>query len=137
MMLNRLFNKDAPERDDGLVQVAKVTELNPYKLKRVVVKGQPILLVMLEKATQNSNLEIVAFSSICPHALGDLSQGYLTKAELDCPVHYYRFYIRTGACNYPKDGPKLRTYPIIVEGNAVLLKIEKPKWMEQADDEMS
>lgn len=133
-MLNKLFNRETPEREDGLTQVAKITDLFLLKPKRVIVKGQPVVLVMLEQATQQSDFVIVAFSSICPHALGDLSQGWLTRTEIDCPVHYYRFDVRTGACTYPQGGPKLRTYPITLEGNNVLLKIEKPKWMDQSDD---
>jgi nitrite reductase/ring-hydroxylating ferredoxin subunit len=133
-MLNKLFNKDYPERDDGLVQVAKVTELGYGKLKRLMVKGQPIVLSLLEKSTEQGKYSVVAFSAICPHALGDLSQGWLTKEEVDCPVHYYRFNILSGECTYPKSGPKLRTYPVTIEGNSVLIKIEKPKWMDQSEE---
>ena len=133
-MLNKLFNTDTPEREDGLILVAKVTELSLNKPKRIIVKGQPVVLVMLEQATQQSDFVIAAFSSICPHALGDLSQGWLTRTEIDCPVHYYRFDVRTGECKHPHGGPKLRTYPVTLEGNNVLLKIEKPKWMDQTDE---
>ena len=134
MMLNRLFNKDSHERDDGFAPVAKVTELGYGKLKRVLVKGQPVVLTLLEGQTEQGQYNVVAFSAICPHALGDLSQGWLTKEEVDCPVHYYRFNIRSGECAYPKGGPKLRTYPVTIEGNTVLIKIEKPKWMDHSEE---
>jgi len=133
-MLNRLFNKDSHERDDGLAPVAKVSELGYGRLKRVLVKGQPVVLTLLEGQTEQGQYNVVAFSAICPHALGDLAQGWLTKEEVDCPVHYYRFNIRSGECAYPKGGPKLRTYPVTIEGNTVLIKIEKPKWMDHTEE---
>ena len=132
-MLNKLFNKGLPERDDGFVPVAKLTELVAGKLKRVVIKGQPLVLTMLERTEVQEHFQVIAFSAICPHALGDLSQGWLAKEEVDCPTHYYRFNIRSGECAYPKGGPKLRTYPTVIEGNTVLVKVEKPKWMEHSD----
>jgi nitrite reductase/ring-hydroxylating ferredoxin subunit len=129
-MLNKLFNRDTPEREDGLVPVAKVSELAQGKLKRVNVKGQSVVLALAEKADDQIQCDVVAFSSICPHALGDLSQGWLAGDEIDCPMHYYRFDARTGECRYPKGGPGLRVYPVTVEDGVILLKVEPPKWMD-------
>lgn len=132
-MLNRLFEDDTPEREDGLVPVAKVTELVPGQLKRITAKGQSVVLALVAKGEGQAGFDIVAFSSICPHALGDLSQGWLTRDEVDCPIHYYRFNVRTGECAYPRGGPRLRMYPVTLQGNTVLLKIEPPKWMDQSE----
>lgn len=136
-MLDGLFNNDSPERADGLVYVAKITELGYGKLKRLVVKGHPVMLTLLDKPAEQGHYTVAAYSAICPHALGDLSQGWLAKDEIDCPVHYYRFNIRSGECAYPKGGPKLRTYPVTIEGNSVLIKIDKPRWMDHLKSETS
>jgi nitrite reductase/ring-hydroxylating ferredoxin subunit len=133
-MLNRLFNHDTPEREDGLIPVAKKSELTPGQLKRVTVKGQSVVVTLVENKEKPGTTDVVAFASMCPHALGDLSQGWMDDDEVDCPVHYYRFNVRTGACNYPKGGPKLRIYPVTLEGNQVLIKIEPPKWMDAAEE---
>ena len=131
-MLNKLFNRDTPEREDGLVPVAKMSELVPGKLKRITVKGQSIVLALAEKANDQPGHDVVAFAGICPHALGDLSQGWLTKGEIDCPIHYYRFDTRTGECRYPKGGPALRVYPVTIEDGIILLSVEPPKWMDSS-----
>jgi nitrite reductase/ring-hydroxylating ferredoxin subunit len=135
-MLDKLFNRDTPEREDGFVPVARRTELAEGQLKRVTVKGQSVVLSVLleEEGAVAATNKVVAFSSICPHALGDLSQGWLVKDEIDCPLHYYRFNIRSGECVYPRGGPRLRMYPVSVEGNTVLVKVEKPKWMDASID---
>jgi nitrite reductase/ring-hydroxylating ferredoxin subunit len=129
-MLNKLFNRDTPGRDDGLVPVARLDDLAQGKLKRVNAKGQSIVLTLVQKPDQSLGFDVVAFSSICPHALGDLSQGWLTADEIDCPMHYYRYNVRSGECNYPKGGPKMRIYPVTVEEGVILLKVDPPKWME-------
>jgi nitrite reductase/ring-hydroxylating ferredoxin subunit len=133
-MLNTLFNFYPSEREDGLIPVAKLTELSTGRLKRIIVKGQPVLLTLAGKVDGTQGVDVVAFSSICPHALGDLSQGWLHQNEIECPVHYYRLNVRTGECAYPNGGPKLRMYPVTIEGNQILLKIVPPRWMDQSDD---
>ena len=133
-MLNRLFNRDTPEREDGLIPVARLSDLAVGKLKKVMAKGQSIVLTLVaqDSATRSGEAgeyDVVAFSSMCPHALGDLSQGWMESDEVDCPIHYYRYNVRTGECAYPKGGPRLQLYPVIVENDRVLVKVETPKWM--------
>ncbi len=132
-MLNALPNRNSTEPDNGLVPVAKLAELTPGKMKRCIAKGQPVLVTRIIKDSSDPSGDIAAFSSICPHALGDLSQGWLSGNEIDCPVHFYRFDIRTGECTYPKGGPRLRLYTVKIEGSTVLVKIERPKWMDDTD----
>ena len=133
LMLNKRSNRDTPERNDGLVPVARVDDLAQGKLKHVNVKGQSIVLTLVEKIDDRVGFDVVAFSSICPHALGDLSQGWLTADEIDCPMHYYRYNLRNGECSYPKGGPKMRIYPVTLEEDVVLLNVDLPKWMDQSE----
>lgn len=54
------------------------------------VEGQKICIVKTRKGLK-------ACSSICPHASGDLSTGYLDQKEnVVCPVHGYRFSLNHG-----------------------------------------
>lgn len=46
---------------------------------------------------------LYAFSTLCPHAAADLSQGQLYRGRIDCPDHGYRFDIRTGRALWPPD----------------------------------
>src|SRR6266498_1158164 len=113
-MLNTQLNADTPERDDGFIPVARLDDLALGKLQRVNARGQSIVLTLIEDPDRQSQEqpEVVAFSSICPHAMGDLAQGWLTADEIDCPMHYYRYNLRNGECTYPRGGPKLRKYPV-------------------------
>lgn len=56
--------------------------------------------------------KIYAFSSKCPHAGYELSEGSLTKEGIiTCALHGYKFCTRTGK-NVSGEGYRLFTYPI-------------------------
>ena len=40
--------------------------------------------------------EVFALSAKCPHAGGDLTQGWCKEGKLICPVHRYSFDLKTG-----------------------------------------
>jgi ferredoxin-nitrite reductase len=42
---------------------------------------------------------LYALQNLCPHQGGQLSQGWLQGEEVVCPVHAYRFHLKTGACS--------------------------------------
>lgn len=74
----------------------------------------------------------------CTHLMAPLDKGKLEGGELVCPFHRARFDVRTGAvrrwANWPpglaqainlvRREKKLRTYPVIVEGDAVLVEVD-------------
>ncbi len=94
------------------------------------VEGHSVVLTLVAGEAGD---QVAAFTSICPHALGNLAHGTIYKGEVDCPDHGYRFDVRTGACVYPEDGPGLALYPVLVEADGtVLVKIERPRWMRGA-----
>jgi nitrite reductase/ring-hydroxylating ferredoxin subunit len=43
--------------------------------------------------------ELCAIENICPHEGGQLSKGWIEGAEAVCPLHGYRFDLKTGACS--------------------------------------
>ena len=43
--------------------------------------------------------ELYALGSRCPHAGGDLTQGWCSQGKLVCPVHRYAYDLRTGKGN--------------------------------------
>ncbi|MCS7061683.1 MAG: Rieske (2Fe-2S) protein [Anaerolineae bacterium] len=114
----------------GFAPAARLDELRRGKMKRVEINGAPVLLAVLDNPDHIAGIEVVAFTALCPHALGDLSYGALDNGEVDCPDHGYRFDVRSGACVFPKLGPSLRTYPVrVLADGTVLVKVERPKWM--------
>jgi nitrite reductase/ring-hydroxylating ferredoxin subunit len=126
-MTYSLFDDSVFARNDGMVPIAKLSELEIGKSKRILVEGQAVLLTVI--SLSGPGVEISAFSAICPHALGDLSQGWVTGNEVECPLHYYRFNMQTGECVSPHGGPHLRLYPLKIEGDVVLISVQKPRWM--------
>ena len=116
---------------DGFqITTIKFADLKLNRPKYVKVDGTHVVIGLIE-GKPSGTTDVVAFSALCPHQMGDLSGGGLDEEGIDCPLHFYRFDVRTGACIYPRgEALKLKTYSVRVEGEDILIKIEKPKWQE-------
>jgi nitrite reductase/ring-hydroxylating ferredoxin subunit len=113
----------------GVQPIAKLSGLKRNRPKYVKVEGAHLVVALVE-GRNGATDEVVAFSALCPHQMGDLSGGSLDEEGIDCPLHFYRFDVRTGACLYPRgEDLKLKTYAVQVEGDDIFVQIEKPKWM--------
>jgi 3-phenylpropionate/trans-cinnamate dioxygenase ferredoxin subunit len=56
--------------------------------------------------------KLCAFYHKCPHAGGELSEGYLdARGNIVCPIHRYKFDVRNGR-NTSGEGYYLSTYPV-------------------------
>lgn len=68
--------------------------------------------------------ELCAFNATCPHQLGDLSRGEIHNGEIECPVHAWRFNIRTGHSVYPESETlHLRRYDVTEDSGIILVKL--------------
>lgn len=67
--------------------------------------------------------DILALAGICPHAYALMSEGFLSGAEIECPLHAAIFDVRSGKC---LDGPAgtgdLATFEVKIEGGDVLVR---------------
>src|SRR5262245_11545341 len=63
---------------------------------------------------------IHAYDNHCPHARARLSEGQLSRAKLQCPVHHWEFDARTGAGINPRSC-QLRSYPVKLDGDVVMV----------------
>src|SRR5262245_15996179 len=70
--------------------------------------------------------EIWATDGICTHATGLLSDGWLEDGAIECPLHQARFDVRTGRALCAPATEDLQTYPVRIEGNHVLVDLERP-----------
>ena len=62
-------------------------------------------------------------SNECTHEYALLTDGWLEGHEVECPLHAAKFDVRTGkALCAPADAP-VRTYPVRVEGDAVMVRL--------------
>jgi nitrite reductase/ring-hydroxylating ferredoxin subunit len=104
-------------------------ELSPFALlvdgqpKRFKTQGGHVLLCRLGE-------EVFAYTPICPHANGDLTYGAIIGETAECPLHGWRFELRSGACVEPHGGATLRTYPVEILDGIVHVRIQRPKWMD-------
>ena len=85
---------------------------------RVQLDGKPICIA-------RSQGEVFAISDICSHADVSLSEGEVEDGTIECWLHGSRFDLRTGEpTGLPATRP-VATYPVTVEGDDVLVKLEK------------
>lgn len=110
-----------------------MTDFSPAVRAADLRPDQPVL-VALEHGraliARRADGSIVAFSPLCPHQLGDLSQGDCHGDIIECPVHGYGFDLGSGACAYPREDYALRFFDVVVDEGWVRVRVPRPKWME-------
>ncbi|MGE4239422.1 non-heme iron oxygenase ferredoxin subunit [Ramlibacter sp.] len=83
----------------------------------VVAEGVPIALYRIDG-------NVYATSNICTHATAAMSDGFLEGDCIECPLHQAVFHVPTGEVRGgPADEP-LKTYPVRVEGDDVLVDLD-------------
>lgn len=70
--------------------------------------------------------KLVATQIRCPHAGGDLSQGWCKNGKLICAIHRYEYDLSTGKGS-PGQGDYINTYPVEVRDDGIYVGI-KDKW---------
>jgi 3-phenylpropionate/trans-cinnamate dioxygenase ferredoxin subunit len=98
------------------VKVAHLGELLPGKMKRIDVKGRRILLA-------NVGDSIYATDDTCTHEEASLSKGFLKGEIVKCPLHGSRFNLCTGEVLDDPAEENLRTYPVWVDGDDILIDL--------------
>lgn len=96
------------------VKVAEAKDIPPGRMKRVEAHGAPITLA-------NVNGTFFAFGDTCTHDAGPLCEGELDGETVICPWHFSRFSIRTGEVIESPAHEPVRTYPVRIEKDAVLV----------------
>ncbi len=85
-------------------------------IKRVKAGGKTICLVGYEN-------EIFALSAKCPHAGGDLTQGWCKEGKLICPLHRYSFDLRTGKGSEGQND-YIDSYLVEIKDDSIYIGIE-------------
>ena|SRR6202142_4707840 len=68
---------------------------------------------------------IAACSAKCPHAGGNMSEGFLDKnGNIGCPIHRYVFSFDNGR-DITGEGYYLKIYPVEVNDSGIFLGIEE------------
>ena len=98
------------------VRVAATSQLGDDEALGVVANGVRI-------AIYRSDGEYFATDDVCTHAYALLSDGFLEDGCIECPLHQARFDIRTGKVLCEPATEDLKTYPVRVEGDAILVAV--------------
>ena len=99
---------------DGFIKIGKVDELRPGSMKRVDINGRRMLLA-------NVNGRFCATDDSCTHEDASLSTGSLRGELVKCPLHGSRFNVCTGEVLEEPAEQNLKTYPVRVEGDNILV----------------
>jgi NAD(P)H-dependent nitrite reductase small subunit len=102
------------------VKVAALAELPPGASLAVRIGDTSIALF-------NVGGSVYAIDNICPHAGGPLARGALggpDEAIVTCPLHGWRFDMRTGQSPHLR-GEQLRTFPVRVVDGAIEAGIDR------------
>jgi nitrite reductase/ring-hydroxylating ferredoxin subunit len=100
---------------EDFVPVKKVSELSPGKMTWVSVEGERVLLT-------NVDGMYYALEDVCGHQRVALSRGLLEGHEVECPLHFARFDVRTGELINGPISDDVRTYDVRVEDDTVYVK---------------
>ena len=79
----------------SFVEVCSLDEVPPDRAKGVSVDGLPIAL--FRDADDPSIVH--ALHGRCPHANGPMGRAWVDAGEAICPLHRWRFDLRTGRCH--------------------------------------
>ena len=102
----------------------------------------------LELLIANLNGSVYAVDNRCPHMGGDLSKGKLEGHIVTCPLHGSQFDVTTGALvrwlkgsgliatigKVIKSPSSLRTYPVVLDGNRIMVDIIEPEAQARVPD---
>jgi nitrite reductase/ring-hydroxylating ferredoxin subunit len=87
--------KPAAEPERPMIRSQEIAEGSAKLLRS---KGE-------EMAIFKSNGQLYGIQNICPHEGGQLCNGWIEGGEVVCPLHGYKFDLKSGACS---TDPKLR-----------------------------
>lgn len=112
------------------VEVLKAGELKEGEMREAEVEGRQILVAKVAG-------KFYATTRICPHMAGNLAKGKLEGTVVTCPRHGSQFDLKDGHVvrwtdwtgiraalgRLLKSPSPLKTYPVKVEGEKVLVEV--------------
>jgi len=99
------------QRDKPVVRSDEIAE---GAAKLVRARGE-------EMAIFKTNGQLYGIQNICPHEGGQLCNGWIDGGEVVCPLHGYKFDLKTGACSTdPK--LKVKVFKLVAQGDQFTLE---------------
>ncbi len=101
-----------------LVRLASLSELEPKTALRVELDDDAA--VALVRADDGG---VYALKDECTHEEWPLSDGWVEDTEIECSLHGSRFDLASGNPDVPPALVPVRTYPVQVDGDDVLVDL--------------
>lgn len=99
------------------VAVAKIAAVKPGQMKSFAVNNKRVLIANWEGT-------FFATQDLCTHDNGTLADGELVDGEIECPRHGGRFDLKTGAVTALPPMFPIKTFPVKVEGDIILVEMD-------------
>ena len=77
----------------------------------------------VEIALCNIGGKFYAMHDECSHMKARLSDGYLDGEVIQCPLHFGKFNVLTGEAVSPPCKVPVKTYPVEIDGGAVMVLV--------------
>ena len=106
------------EEASRFVKAAETDSVAPGNSIAVKLEGNFI-------GIHNVDGEFYAIDNICPHVGGVLHAGKQEGGVIVCPIHEWKFDVKTGKCIWPGEC-ELATYPLKVSGGDILVDLDSP-----------
>ncbi len=103
--------------ETGWVKAAKRGDLAEGDVLGIVIAGREIALYDLDGT-------LYATDNVCTHAYAKLSDGWLDKGEIECPLHAGGFDAKTGKALCPPVTDGLKIYPVRIVADEVQVKLD-------------
>jgi naphthalene 1,2-dioxygenase system ferredoxin subunit len=100
----------------GRVKAASRGDLGVGDILGVIVAGKEIALYEIDGA-------LYATDDVCTHAYAKLSDGWLDKGEIECPLHAGRFDVKSGKALCPPVTDDIKTYPVRLVGDEIQVNL--------------
>ena len=97
------------------IQAAKLAEVPAGRGVTVTAGGRSIALF-------NVDGEILALEGACPHRAGPLGEGVCEDGHVYCPMHGWKFDIRSGLCAERPDRPA-QTLAVRIQGETIEVEL--------------
>ena len=90
-----------------------------------IVEGKPVRLTKNGKDVCVARVgnEVFAIEDNCSHQDAALSEGEQNGYKIECWLHSAEFDLRTGEALTPPASQAVKTYPVLVDGNNVVVEI--------------
>lgn len=100
----------------GYVRVGRVEDIPLLEGRTTTVGGRPIAVVRLADG-------FVAIDAVCPHRGGPLADGIVADSCVTCPLHGWRFDLRTGAPVGGGATAGVETYEVLERDGELYLRV--------------